>query len=336
MFHRLAGPPHSTTLGLPPMRQSKPSLRIVLCLCAVLATPAATAAEVHVSETINISSKITAVGGVPRSVHISDVSGDGSVVVGRFSRNKDRYDDWQVFRYTKSHGIEDLGPIAKDINTLCVSADGSVIWGSFFVQNEGSRLFRYIRSYGIQDLGTLGRRAIIPYAASADGSVVVGSFLHTTTPEKKPLYHAFKYSETRGFEDLGTMGAESAFARGVSADGSVIVGNFHVANSGGHAFRYSRRDGVQDLSPVGGKAAFATGISNEGVIVGTFFGPLNFHEQKYYGHVFLYTKSSGVKTLGAMGGTSAGKVRISADATRIIGSYTNSTRESYVYIATVK
>ena len=309
----------------------------MLSLWAALATSAAAGAVVvHISETTNISSKITAVGGVPASVRISDVSGDGSVVIGRFSKNKVRYDDWQVFRYTKSGGIENLGPLARDINTLCISADGSVIWGSFYIQNEGSRLFRYTPLKGLQDLGTLGRKAIIPYAASADGSVVVGSFLHSTTPEKKPLYHAFKYSEAHGFEDLGTMGAESAFARGVSADGSVIVGNFHVANSSDHAFRYSRQDGVQDLSAVGGKAAFGTGISNEGVVVGTFYGPLNFHEQRYYGHVFLYRKSGGVEKLGAMGGTSAGKVRISADGTKMLGSYTNSARESYVYIAIVK
>jgi uncharacterized membrane protein len=109
-----------------------------------------------------------------------------------------------------------------------------------------------------------------------------------------------------------------------------------VPNSRGHAFWYSRAHGVQDLGTVGGRAAFATGISNNGVVVGTFHGPAHFFEQRTPAHVFLYTKAGGIKQLGAMGGISAGTVRISADGTRIVGSYTNSTRESYAYVAIVK
>lgn len=314
----------------------RPLLRIAFCLCIALANPSTAGTNVYLARTINISDKIVEVGGVPASVRISDVSSDASVVVGMFSRSKVRFDDWRVFRYSKSRGIEDLGQIAKDINTLCVSADGLTIWGSYFVQSEGSRLFRYSEPHGLKDLGTLGIGAITPRATSADGSVVVGSFLYTTTAEKKPLYHAFKYSEARGFEDLGTMGAESAFAHGVSADGAVIVGKVQGANHSGHAFRYSSRDGAKIFSPVGKKGTFATGISNDGAIVGTFFATLDFFWQKYDSHVFFYSKSGEVKKLGTMGGKSAGVVRISPDATQLAGSYTNSARESYVYIATIK
>lgn len=311
-------------------------LATVFCLCATLAIPSTAGADVQLAQTINISSKIAEIGGVPASVRINDVSAEALVVVGMFSRNKVRFDDWQVFRYTQARGIEDLGQIEKGINTLCVSADGTVIWGSYFVQNEGSHLFRYTPAQGIRNLGTLGREAITPYAASGDGSVVVGSFLYTTTAEKKPLYHAFKYSELNGFEDLGTMGAESAFARGVSADGSVVVGNFHVTNSNDHAFRYSHRDGVRDIGPVGGKTAFAKGISNDGVVVGTFFASLDFYWQRYNSDAFLYSKTGEVKKLGTFGGTSVGVVRISSNASRIVGSYTNSARESYVFVSTVR
>lgn len=310
-------------------------MRLTGCLCAAVFAMAAAAAGVQVDERINISSEVTAIGGVPASVRINDVSTDGSVVIGRFSKNKVRYDDWQVFRYVRGRGIEDLGALAKDINTLCVSGDGAVIWGSFYIKDEGSRLFRFTPAHGLRDLGAFGRTGIQPYAASADGAVVVGSF-RTMTPENKPLYRAFRYSERGGFEDLGSMDAESAFARGVSADGSVIVGNRHVANGSDHAFRYSRLAGLEDLGAIGGTAAFATGSSDNGVVVGTFFGRLDFYRQTYDGHVFLYTRSAGVIRLGAMGGKSAGPVRVSADGKRIVGSYTTSARESYLYIGTIK
>ncbi len=318
------------------MRRTRRFLWIVPCLCVVLALPVIADTDVRLANTINISSKISAVGGMPASVRISDVSSDASVVVGMFSQDKDRFETWHVFRYSKTGGIENLGQLAKNINNLCISADGAVIWGSFFVKDEGSRLFRHTRSGGIQDLGTLGRTSITPYAASADGSVVVGSFLHSTTPEKKPIYHAFMYSEAHGFEDLGAMGGESAFARGVSADGAVIVGNVQVPNGSGYAFQYSRRDRAKSLSSVNRKITFATGVSKQGLIVGTYFASLDFYWQKYRNHVFLYSQSGGFKKLGAMGGTSVGVVRVSPDADQIVGSYTNSTRDSYVYTAAIK
>ena len=292
-------------------------------------------AKVEILQTTNISSKVTAIGGLP-IVIIGGISSDGSVVVGHF-RSKQEPNDWQIFRYSQSSGIENLGPMGgKGFNHLCISADGSVIWGTFYIENEGSHLFRYTQSKGLQDLGTMGKKSIDVNGTSADGSVVVGSFLYLMTPENSPRYHAFRYSQLQGFEDLGTMGAESAFAHGVSADGSLIVGNFHVANSSDHAFQFSRSDGVQDIGAVGGVAAFATGISNDSsVVVGMYFGEFSFFNFTYYNHVFIYTKIGGVQKLGAMGGRSVGAPIISADGTKIIGSYTDSNRESYIYTAKI-
>jgi probable HAF family extracellular repeat protein len=224
-----------------------------------------------------------------------------------------------------------------------------VIVGSFYIKNEGSHVFRYTQSNGFQDLGTMGQKALGVNAVSADGSVIVGDFSYSSTPENRPLYHAFRYSQSQGFEDLGTMGAESAFARGVSADGSLIVGNFHVAKRSGsgsldwggdHAFSYSRSAGVQDIGAVGGPATFATGISNDGsVIVGFFFGGFSFSEYRYHNHVFIYTKTGGVQKLGAMGGASAEAYSVSADGTQFSGSYVDSSfftsRESYAYTAKI-
>lgn len=304
-------------------------------------------AIVEILQTTNISSKITAIGGHPKSVRIDRVSNDGSVVVGHFNYPKQTWDKTQIFRYTQSGGIENLGALdGKSVSHICVSADGLVIWGTIFIKNEGSHVFRYTQSNGFQDLGTMGQTiqdlgTMAPVyigvgGVSSDGSVIIGNFRTKQSPSGSSPYHAFSYSQSKGFEDLGTMGADSAFALGISDDVSLIVGNIQLANTSSHAVRYSRSDGVvQDLG-VGGLAAFATGVSNDGsVIVGKFFGEFSFINYKHYNHVFIYTKAGGVQKLGAMGGKDVGDPSISADGTKLVGSYMDSNGESYSYIAKI-
>lgn len=307
------------------------------CLCIAITAKSAMGATVEILQTTNISSKVAAIGGLPKSVSIQDISGDGSVVVGKFRSNQPPH-DWHILRYTLSSGIENLGAMGKkSLNTLCISGDGLVIWGTFSNENYISHLFRYTKSNGFQDLGTMDKNSMWVYGVSADGSVIVGSFLHSLTPENSPRYHAFKYSQVQGFEDLGTMGAESAFARGISADGTFIVGNYQMKNSTiAHAFRYSHSDGVQDIGSVGGIAAFATGISNDGsVTVGSFFGGLNLFRYSYYNQVFIFTKSGGVQKLGAINGKSAEAHSLSADGTMLYGSYIDSNDETHIYTAKI-
>jgi probable HAF family extracellular repeat protein len=289
-----------------------------------------------VTNATNMSSKVAAIGGLPKSVHIKGISDDGSVVVGQFRNNQAPY-NWQIFRYTRSSGIENLGTMGgKDIANICISADGLVIAGTFYIKNDGSHIFRYTHLNEFQDFGTMGQKSISVNGVSADGSVIVGSFRYSLTPENASRYHAFRYSQSTGFEDLGSFGAESAFAQGVSANGSLIVGNFHVADGSDHAFIYSRVDGVQDIGAIGGVAAFATGISDNGsVIVGKYFGAFNFHLFSYYNHVFIYTKTGGVKKLGALNGKSAETHSISPDGATFNGSYIDSDGESHVYSAKI-
>jgi probable HAF family extracellular repeat protein len=226
--------------------------------------------------------------------------------------------------------MEDLKTSGKpSIDAMCLSADGSLIVGTFYLKGEGNHTFRYTKSKGLEDLGTLGHKGVAVHAISADGSVMVGSFTYSYEPVR---YHAFRYSDVDGFEDLGTMGAESAFARGVSADGSVVVGNFHVANSSDHAFRYSKASGVQDVGAVGKIAAFARGISDDGsVIIGDYFGAFNFHDFSYYDHIFVYTKQTGVNKFCPMQGKSARAHAIAPDGTKFFGSYITSAGESYTF-----
>lgn len=282
----------------------------------------------------NLSSKISAIGGFPRSVRIQGISTDGTVIVGRYRPEKEPH-DWKWFHYTAASGIQDLKTLGKpSIDAMCLSADGSVIIGTYYNKGEDNHTFRYTESSGFEDLGTMGQKGVAVHAISADGSIMVGSFTHSDQPLR---FHAFRYSAIDGFEDLGTMGAESAFARGVSADGSAVVGNFHVANSSDHAFRYSKMDGVKDLGAVGKVAAFATGISDDGsVIVGDFYGSFDFFHFNYYSHVFLYTKQRGIDKLGSFHGRSARVHAIARDGTTFYGSYIDSDGESYAYTAKIK
>jgi probable HAF family extracellular repeat protein len=298
-------------------------------------------------QTVNISSLVNDIGGLPKSARIEGVSDDGAVVIGKF-RKASASNDWQIFRYTQSNGIEDLGnmgveslhatrPFVQEfVHSIKLSSNGLIIWGSFYTNNNDIHLFRYSESGSVQDIGNFGKRSITVNGISRDGSVIVGSFIHSLTDENRLSYHAFRYSESNGFEDLGAMGAESAFARGVSSDGSVVVGNFHVADSSDHAFLYSHGGETKDIGAIGGTAAFATGVSNDGfVVAGLFYGSHNFLEGSYNSHVFLYTKAGGVQELGAMGGKSASAVTVSASGATIAGSYVDSNGESFAYIDNV-
>ena len=76
------------------------------------------------------------------------------------------------------------------------------------------------------------------YAASADGSVVVG-----TMPVPNCCFHAFRWTAATGMRDLGSLGGNSySYGNAVSADGSVVVGSA-TPPSGGvtRAFRWTAR-----------------------------------------------------------------------------------------------
>lgn len=302
------------------------------CLCVAITTQLAFGSPVEILQITNISSKIDDFGGLPKSVLIRGISSDGLVVVGKYRLKQPPY-EWQVFRYTQSGGMENLSKVwKKKIHDLCISADGLVVWGNFYTENDVLHIFRYTQSNGFQDFENLGKASALVYGVSGDGSVIVGHFMDNLSLP----YHAFRYSQDHGFEDLGDMGAESAFAKGISADGSFVVGNFHVANGSDHAFLYSSSGGMQDIGDIDSQAAFAHDISNDGsIVVGSFWGEYSFFRYKHYSHAFIYTKASGIRKLGTMGGRSTGVIRISTDETRLFGSYYDSNDESFIYTANI-
>lgn len=296
---------------------------------------------IAIERTTNLSAAINAIGGLPKSVRVEDVSRDGTVAIGKFRINTPPY-DWQVFEYQHGRGMRSLGAVVNGyiahgtIDQLRLDGNGSVIWGTFTVTGGESHIFRHSRSEELRDLGTMGKKSLQVHGISADGSIVVGEYLHSLNEYNKPFRHAFRFSSSNGFEDLGAFRGESTFARGISPNGEIIVGDFELADTTAHAFIHDSKSGTQDLGAIGGVAAFATDVTNDGdIVVGTYFGTFRAFRYTYDSHVFLYTRAGGVQSLKAIGGSSAGTPRISTDGKKIVGSYIDD-EESIFYVGAIR
>lgn len=166
------------------------------------------------------------------------------------------------------------------------------------------------------DLGTLGGWSSSVSGVSADGSVVIGESLTTTSAT-----HAFRWSTTGGMVDIGTLGGgDFSSASGVSADGGVVVGlsTTRTTSMESHAFRWTSAEGMTDLGTLGAGYSAASAVSADGRVVVGDVG----------GHAFRWTASDGMVDLG--GGT-ARAVGVSADGSVVVGdSFTNNgTRSAF-------
>lgn len=131
-----------------------------------------------------------------------------------------------------------LGP---DTTADAVSGDGSVVVGAEpYVGNyQVGPGFRWTPTNGLESLPEipgLEGVPIEPRAASADGSVIVGSF----------NLRAFRWTAESGYTTVSGgdaadgLGCSSCIARDVSADGSVVVGSDAL---GGQGFLWTQTDG---------------------------------------------------------------------------------------------
>jgi probable HAF family extracellular repeat protein len=243
-----------------------------------------------------------------------------------------------------------------------LSADGSTVVGSAYVCPGGSttctstgktEAYRWTVAGGYQLLGDLnGSFGTSPsatgsaaYAASSDGSVVVGD-----APAGSNSFGGFRWTAAQGMQALPSPDTNQAFA--VNADGSFIVGQFGwfnatsgqsgnfgnaqpasgatafgvsadgsivVGEAGGTAFRWTAAGGLQDIIPVPGQASDADAISGDGkVIVGEFQLPSGPY------HAFRWTASTGMVDLGTLGGPGSRAVAVNHDGSVIVGtSFTN-------------
>ncbi len=174
--------------------------------------------------------------------YANKVSGDGTTVVGRYSRGAGRL---RAFLYNPSEGALDLGALSDTAisEALGVSYDGSVIVGYSETLSEGPRAVIWTRSGGIQDISQgLPSRA---FSVTPDGQVVVGSYGVGTQAI------AFRWTASGGLETLGTFeGTNWTRPLAVSADGTILVGEAIVDPNDSIAVRWIAGVGWQDLNLV--------------------------------------------------------------------------------------
>jgi len=155
------------------------------------------------------------------------VSADGSVVAGAASDpTKVGAMANQAMRWTEQTGWVGLGApsgFTESIATV-ITPDGGTIFGIL----NGSGMFRWTSAGGIESLGAPSNLGLTPYAATADGKTVVGSY-------SLPGFGltGFIWDELNGFRnanqvftDLGILppGANVETLTGISADGTAMSG----------------------------------------------------------------------------------------------------------------
>ncbi len=221
------------------------------CICATLAL-------LGLGSAANAQDLLTYDNGTNIAGH--DVSGDGSVVVGKW--------DSQAMRWTEA-----TGPVQIDGQEAHgISADGTTIVGFEIMPNGDDRAFRSTQAGGFELLdntwadGSGILEESIAYDVSGDGSVIVGRGFDWTTVEGRAIYWT-----PQGVKSLGVFnGGNSSFAYAVSADGKTIVGSSNSSSPGQTAFSWTEQSGLVSLGRLNnGTVSEARGVSDDGsVIVG--------------------------------------------------------------------
>lgn len=211
----------------------------------------------------------------------SDVSGNGSVVVGASTSTSGR----EAFRWSAGSGMVGLGDLAGgDYKSYAsgVSGDGSVVVG-YGTTATGIEAFRWTTGSGMVSLGDLAGENANSFSqnsyavgVSEDGSVVVGYGTSDSGQE------AFRWTASGGMVGLGDLagGNFQSVAYDSSDDGSVVVG-FGISASGyEEAFIWEQGSGMHSLKDLlttvygldlgDWRLGRAYGVSADGqIIVGT-------------------------------------------------------------------
>ena len=328
----------------------KPSARLMLVIAAEVSTIAASRGR-HATRAIGIGKRIalaTFVLAVSHAAALATqftfqglgagssafaVSGNGAVIAGITPSNS-------VARWSLGPGgwsLQNLGKLPSSITQAWgrgISSDGLVVVGdSRSTSNgagEGLEAFRWTQSSGIAGLG--GNSSAED--ASADGSVVVGSWFSVSPPYGS----AFRWTAASGKVQLGALpGDNSSAGQAVSDDGSIVVGqsaiNQTVGNRyfpvSGQAFRWSASTGMVGLGNLPGTSSesLATGISAGGsVIVGDANVVRDSNGAILSSEAFRWTSLDGMVGLGDLPGGVLTSLAFdaSADGSRIVGIGTSS------------
>jgi uncharacterized membrane protein len=202
----------------------------------------------------------------------TDVSADGSVIIGQTRAPGPEPVPDQAFRFTQSGGAQILAQPAGysgPASANAISADGSLIVG-YSEGPDALKAWRWTAAGGVQILpGVPTGVPAAAYGVSANGQVIVGDF----------NTQAMRWTAGGGFQALG-LGAFSSTAVDASADGSVIVGNgyFDASQTAPSAFIWDAAHGMRDLrsvlisdfhlgEPTMWTLTEATGISDDGLTI---------------------------------------------------------------------
>jgi uncharacterized membrane protein len=198
--------------------------------------------------------------------YATDVSADGSVIVGR-SR-------LEAFRWTAESGMFILPSVSGKTtgfqSAMSVSGDGKVIAGRYGEDVTSiNSTFRWTEETGSIDIGRLpGSTSMRPRDISGDGETLVGVSLNGPTQTQ-----AWRWSPAGGVVELGILnGHQGSDAWTVSNDGKVVLGNSFTGSEQGEMFWWDATAGLQNLSQrlsdefnaqVDGRSAHPTGISDD-------------------------------------------------------------------------
>jgi len=265
------------------------SIVLTLLTLIVLAAP----------PTVSSQSSFQGVGDLPGGVfqsHAWDVSGDGTIVVGR-SVSTDNHT--LAFRWVDTLGIMALDPTIEDTGihafneASAISFDGTTIVGSTLLGGNGRQPMSWTASGGLKGRGLYTNIDPNKYqdgratGVSSDGSKMVG--LITVEVPDPGYYQATPFSANLpgGPMNLLPAGDTTSFAWAwdVSGDGSVIVGGYSATPDPGNldpieAARWvngSRTNigslgaGYQNVAHViSNNGHYIAGLSNDGTTVRVF------------------------------------------------------------------
>lgn len=170
--------------------------------------------------------------GVPEAPHIGEalgISADGSTIVGTAATG----DTGQTITFEAAAWLDGSAPVilgaGPTSSAHAASADGSVIVGQYFVNNQ-YRAFRWTQSDGFQHLPepTGSVSDMRAFAVSADGSIVVGEARNTVTNENEAFVWDAEHGTRRIKDILAGVGQVDQWslldAWGISANGRFVAG----------------------------------------------------------------------------------------------------------------
>lgn len=195
------------------------------------------------------------------SFSVSDLSADGTVVVGNVKRETPQGVYEEPFLWSETSGITVIDPIAAANGgrpyAHAVSDDGSTVVGVHAYYSTGQPpiglAFRWTEAGGTESLGTpIGSDHSTGIEASADGAAILGQSL--------PNSNHFIWRESSGFQMLGPHpdAAENGTAysaQDMTSDGKLVVGFAHVAGNR-EPFVWDESRGFRNLRTILDSATF--------------------------------------------------------------------------------